>query len=55
MGRNDLTIDGRKFSGNAEHVHRDRILHHGTLLFASEIADLTAALNVSLPNSPTKQ
>ncbi len=46
-GRNDLTIDGRKFSGNAEHVHRDRILHHGTLLFASEIADLTAALNVS--------
>ena len=48
-GRNDLTIDGRKFSGNAEHVFKDRILHHGTLLFASEIADLTAALKVN-PN-----
>lgn len=46
-GRNDLTIDGRKFSGNAEHVYKDRVLHHGTLLFASEIADLTAALRVN--------
>ncbi|HRY99236.1 MAG TPA: lipoate--protein ligase [Bacteroidales bacterium] len=46
-GRNDLTIEGRKFSGNAEHVYRDRVLHHGTLLFASEIADLTAALKVN--------
>ncbi|MFO7722015.1 MAG: lipoate--protein ligase [Bacteroidales bacterium] len=44
-GRNDLTIDGRKFSGNAEHVHKSRVLHHGTLLFSSEIADLTGALN----------
>jgi len=45
-GRNDLTIEGKKFSGNAEHVYRNRILHHGTLLFASEMADLTGALNV---------
>lgn len=45
-GRNDLVIDGRKFSGNAEHVHGNRILHHGTLLFSSEMADLTNALKV---------
>lgn len=45
-GRNDLTIQGRKFSGNAQHVLRDRVLHHGTLLFASEIADLSGALRV---------
>lgn len=45
-GRNDLTIGGRKFSGNAEHVHRNRVLHHGTLLYNAKIADLTAALNV---------
>jgi lipoate---protein ligase len=44
-GRNDLTIEGKKFSGNAEHVHRNRVLHHGTLLFSSEISDLTGALN----------
>lgn len=45
-GRNDLTIDGRKFSGNAEHVHKNRVLHHGTLLFSSQMADLSSALKV---------
>ena len=45
-GRNDLTIAGKKFSGNAEHVYRNRILHHGTLLFSSVLTDLSAALNV---------
>jgi lipoate---protein ligase len=45
-GRNDLTIDGRKFSGNAEHVYKDRVLHHGTLLFSSEMTDLSSALKV---------
>ena len=45
-GRNDLTIDGRKFSGNAEHVFKDRVLHHGTLLFSATMADLSLALNV---------
>jgi lipoate-protein ligase A len=45
-GRNDLTIGGRKFSGNAEHVYKSRVLHHGTLLFSAEMADLSGALNV---------
>ncbi|MBE0662027.1 MAG: lipoate--protein ligase [Bacteroidales bacterium] len=45
-GRNDLTIDGKKFSGNAEHVFKNRVLHHGTLLYDAKIADLTSALNV---------
>jgi lipoate---protein ligase len=44
-GRNDLTIDGRKFSGNAEHIHKNRVLHHGTLLFSSVMGNLAAALN----------
>jgi lipoate-protein ligase A len=43
-GRNDLTIDGRKFSGNAEYVSGGRVLHHGTLLFAARMADISAAL-----------
>src|SRR5699024_8375588 len=34
-GRNDLTIDGKKISGNAVHVSKNKILHHGTLLFSS--------------------
>lgn len=45
-GRNDLTIDGKKFSGNAEHVFKNRILHHGTLLFSATINNLTEALKV---------
>jgi lipoate-protein ligase A len=45
-GRNDLTIDGKKFSGNAEHVFKNRVLHHGTLLFSAQMTDLTQALNV---------
>lgn len=45
-GRNDLTIDGRKFSGNAEHVYKNRVLHHGTLLFEASLTNLTDALNV---------
>ncbi len=45
-GRNDLTIEGRKFSGNAEHVHKNRVLHHGTLLFSSELSNLSKALKV---------
>ncbi len=46
-GRNDLTIDGKKFSGNAEHVFKNRVLHHGTLLFSSVISDLQIALKVN--------
>lgn len=45
-GRNDLTIQGKKFSGNAEHVHKTRVLHHGTLLFSAQLGDLTKALKV---------
>jgi len=32
-GKNDLRIGGLKISGNAEHIYRDRVMHHGTLLF----------------------
>lgn len=45
-GRNDLTIEGKKFSGNAMAVHGNRVLHHGTLLFSSVMADLSGALKV---------
>lgn len=43
-GRNDLTIDGKKFSGNAQYKFKDRLLHHGTLLFKSDIGDLSKAI-----------
>lgn len=37
VGKNDLKVDGYKISGNAEHIHRNRVLHHGTLLFNSSL------------------
>ncbi len=46
-GRNDITIEGKKFSGNAEHVYKNKVLHHGTLLFSSKMGDLSKALNVN--------
>ncbi|MFW5725305.1 MAG: lipoate--protein ligase [Bacteroidota bacterium] len=46
-GRNDLTIEGKKFSGNAEHIFKNRILRHGTLLFSSVMNDLHLALKVN--------
>lgn len=45
-GRNDITIHGKKFSGIAQSVIRDRVLNHGTLLFNSELEVLSKALNV---------
>ena len=46
-GRNDITIDGKKFSGNAEHVFKNKVLHHGTILFSSEMKDVSGALKIN--------
>ncbi len=43
-GRNDLTIEGQKFSGNAQYRKKNRLLHHGTLLFSADLKDLAGAL-----------
>ncbi len=32
-GKNNLTVEGKKFSGNSAHVAKNRIIHHGTLLY----------------------
>lgn len=45
-GRNDLVIDGQKFSGNAQLIEKDRVLHHGTLLFSAQMTDLSGALKI---------
>lgn len=47
-GRNDLLIDGKKISGNAAHVHKNRVLFHGTLLYNSQLDALKGALNTDL-------
>ncbi len=49
-GRNDLLIDSKKISGNAMHIFKTRVLSHGTLLFGSDLNNLSSALK----NSPEK-
>lgn len=46
-GRNDLVVAGKKISGNAQMIIKDRILHHGTLLFDSDLTIMEKVLNVS--------
>lgn len=43
-GRNDLLIDGKKFSGNAVCIHKERVLQHGTLLYSASMGSLAQAL-----------
>lgn len=43
-GRNDLVIDGKKFSGNAQTVKNNKIMHHGTILFQSDLWNVSQAL-----------
>ncbi len=43
-GRNDLLVEGKKISGNAEHIFKNRVLHHGTLLFDSDLKNLGQAI-----------
>lgn len=44
-GRNDINIKGKKFSGNAQYRRKNRLLHHGTLLFATDLEQMVQALN----------
>lgn len=46
-GRNDITVGGRKISGGAQFRSGGVILHHGTLLFNSDLDVLSEALQVS--------
>lgn len=43
-GRNDLCIGERKFCGNAQAVVNGRLLHHGCILFSSDLSALSRVL-----------
>jgi lipoate-protein ligase A len=45
-GKSDLKIDGLKISGNAEHIYRNRVLHHGTLLFSTSLEMLRNCIRI---------
>ena len=45
-GRNDLLAEGRKFSGNAQYATGGRILHHGTILFDTDVSVMSDVLKI---------
>lgn len=49
-GKNDIRVGDKKISGNAEHLYKNRVLHHGTLLFNSNLDELNEAIRVD-PNA----
>lgn len=46
LGRNDILVDGRKISGNAQFATNGRMFSHGTLMFDTEIEGVVSALKV---------
>ena len=46
-GRNDMSIEGKKFSGNSQYAKRGRIMHHGTIMFDSDLDIVGNSLVVS--------
>lgn len=45
-GRNDILVDGRKFSGNAMYTRNGKTFSHGTLMLDVDLDVVTHALNV---------
>lgn len=53
-GRNDILIEGKKFSGNAQTYHQDRMFHHGTILFDADLNMVSKVLQVKLEKIQSK-
>jgi lipoate-protein ligase A len=45
-GTSDLVLDGRKVSGNSQQRKRSHLLHHGTLLYQFDIAQVSRYLKM---------
>ena len=53
-GRNDIVVEGKKISGNAQSFHKNRMFHHGTILFNANLEMVTNVLQVSLDKIESK-
>lgn len=53
-GRNDITIDGKKFSGNSQYLRQGRVMHHGTIMFNSDLSVVSEVLQVDPTKFQTK-
>jgi lipoate-protein ligase A len=46
-GKNDLIVNNYKVSGNAQYIYKNRMFHHGTILFDTNLKILSKALKVN--------
>ncbi len=53
-GRNDIVVDGKKISGTAQRFYQGRLLHHGTLLFDSNLDLIQRVLKVDMAKIVSK-
>ncbi len=44
-GKNNLTVNGKKFSGNSAHVFKNSVMHHGTFLYQSDLNRLEKVIH----------
>lgn len=53
-GRNDITIDDKKISGNSQYSKGGRVLHHGCIMLDSNLAVVENALRVNAAKYQSK-
>lgn len=53
-GRNDISVEDRKISGNAQRLFKNKLLHHGTLLFDSDLEVMVKVLQVGVDKIQSK-
>jgi len=53
-GRNDITAEDKKISGNAQFSNTKAMFSHGTLLFDTQLDDVVKALNVKMDKIESK-
>ena len=46
-GRNDILLNNSKICGNAQAIKGDMLIHHGCILFSTDISKLSGALKVN--------
>ena len=53
-GRNDIIVDGKKFSGNAQSFHKNRMFQHGTILYDTDLDMVSKVLQTHLDKIESK-
>ncbi len=54
QGRNDIVVEDKKISGNAQSFYKDKMLHHGTILFDANLKFVAEVLNVKADKIKSK-